>query len=275
MMDSKAARFILQASVDQETKGRVREFHAGTAFVYAKRLFDRLRPSRNFLGQDIVLRAPLEISDDYDRCISIPLPDGKATGRRGSLRKFTTDALPFQAVTHVITNAIFQSRSPNGRAYASAGDLYPVECLLVTLPGRVEGAPKSHIHQISHHTRSLVPYRAPDIEAVLSAALNDELRAEIGDVYFSGQPNFLIIYILDLDKCLARYQERGYRFALMEVGAVYQRFAEAAAAQNIGNLLWSTYGDDKLSRALKLRPHVALPALVQMFAPYGAGESAQ
>lgn len=57
----------------------------------------------------------------------------------------------------------------------------------------------------------------------------------------------------DMRPYLERYGERGYRFALLEVGALTHRLTAGASAAGLGSCIVGGYVDDALSDALDLR----------------------
>jgi SagB-type dehydrogenase family enzyme len=141
------------------------------------------------------------------------------------------------------------------RPYPSAGGLYPVEFFVV-------------INRTGHHSIPPGAYHYLPVDHALGAWSYGCL--ECGTTVLGYQdachpPPVSLVYLLNLHKALFKYQYRGYRHGLMEVGSMYQQAKKEAEKLSLASHCWSNFSDDRISRWLGLHPEHYLPVLVQSF----------
>jgi SagB-type dehydrogenase family enzyme len=161
-----------------------------------------------------------------------------------------------------------------GRPHPSAGRLYPVSVLLALLPSRITGAPPVTVYHLRPIAGLLEPLANPS-EADLATVAMDRASAASDDPLAVEHPAFFLVYAVHLDKAVARYRHRGYRFALLEAGAMCQQAELVAADLELGACLWGGFGDNELAALLGINPAVLLPLVVHfMGRPAAAAASA-
>ncbi|MBI4815946.1 MAG: SagB/ThcOx family dehydrogenase [Deltaproteobacteria bacterium] len=128
------------------------------------------------------------------------------------------------------------------RAYPSAGSCYPIEIYLV--PFQVEDLEPSLYHyRVPEHSLELLR-SFEEISAGLEASLPAGLRR--------AQPAALLVLTIGFERAFAKYQERGYRFALLEAGHMVQNILLVGTAMGLGTTSVGGFFDDPMNRMLGL-----------------------
>lgn len=147
---------------------------------------------------------------------------------------------------------------------ASAGGMYPIHVLAVGL-APIAGAPfkPGEVIHVAFMERAL--YRVGT-----TTALSDFEAACFGwplEGHGSAfdHARLAIVYAFDLDAGTVRYGARGYRFGLLECGAMTQQAALVAQGLGLGSCLFGGFADAKLAVALGFRPRSMLMSCVQVF----------
>lgn len=251
-------------SVDGAVKDRVRRFHEFTSWH---------KPSSGSIpGPECltVTKVPLKLQSDATRRESVlsaaqvarqSLPNAVDVGtdlvRHGSAEAFSTDAPVAFATIEALLSASFRERDGH-RPYPSAGKLYPVEIFVGTFADRIVDGPDgtAHCYQASHGNLHPIP-------SVTEEALRRALFGE-GARHFEGAP-FFVAYFTIWDVALFKYRHRGYRHALLEIGAMTQQASLVARRLGLSDRLSSAFGDHELARAFRVNPAIASPVTVQFF----------
>lgn len=153
--------------------------------------------------------------------------------RRRTNRVFGSKQIPFQAVSRIVHNSmgITDSGRRSLRATPSAGALYPLELRLAAL----------NVRGLKQAIYSYLPYdsvlerltKDVDRELLVDASLHRQLVVQCGMV---------LGIFANWDRLIAKYGDRGYRFALLEAGHAAQNIlltctASRLAAVPIGGFL--------------------------------------
>jgi hypothetical protein len=146
------------------------------------------------------------------------LPSSKAHDRRrlSSCRDFSNERLPWDLVLSVISTAFLNGAGSSQRSYASAGGVFSVEVFLLLLSSRIESGPTSNIGHLLATERCVEPFGTVDEEELMTILNGNGVLDPAATGHYHGRPNFVILYTILLDRALAKYRHRGYRFALME-----------------------------------------------------------
>ncbi len=129
------------------------------------------------------------------------------------------------------------------RAVPSAGALYPLEIYLATF--RVEGArPGLYHYNVLEHSLELI-----------KSGLFDE---ELGEICFLkpyievDKSAFMMLISCVFNRALFKYQDRGYRFILLEAGHVAQNVSLMCHGMGLGSVLIGGFLDDQLNELFGL-----------------------
>lgn len=180
----------------------------------------------------------------------IKLPDPVLTGKlsveealaqRRSVRDYLESPLSLEQVSQLLWAAQGITHPEGLRTAPSAGALYPLEVYLVVydVERLVEGVYKYHPAQ---HELEMVRTGSKRI-ALSQAALDQECIRDapasivIGAVY---------------ERCKRKYEERGYRYTQIEVGAAVENIYLQAESLNLGTVVIGAFHDDKVQRVLDM-----------------------
>jgi SagB-type dehydrogenase family enzyme len=187
------------------------------------------------------------------------LPERPLAGllrERQSCRSFSGSALPLVALSSLLHAGYgITGRAALGggefldRTVPSGGGLYPLE--LYVLAQHVEGLAGGVHHYVPLGHR---------LETVVDARLPQHLTAEL----FLGQPYLMragaiLVVTAWLARSLWKYEDRGYRYMLLEAGHVGQNVLLAATALGLGALPLGGFFDDDLARLLRLGREQEIP----------------
>ena len=120
----------------------------------------------------------------------------------------------------------------DGRAWPSAGALYPVEVFAL-------------LFNVDHPLNGRVVHYEPDtheLTDIASAPSWDALREPLGGQVLVGTPQVVVVFALDCAAMEAKYGTRGGRFALIEVGhAAHALALRLTSSKMVGCELGGTY----------------------------------
>jgi SagB-type dehydrogenase family enzyme len=142
---------------------------------------------------------------------------------------------------------------PTGRRmYPSGGALYTVEVILLTGP-HVRGLnslsalhylPQSQVFEILQDTISEKDYE--HITTLSGAA-------------------FYILYCINLKKSIFKYRLRGYRFALLEVGSMYQNALLEGQNLGLSSRVIAGFSEGHMAQLCAIDTGLLLPTIIQAF----------
>jgi len=195
---------------------------------------------------------------EYLRSRTVALPEpatpaatlAEVLAARRSSRRFTGEALPLAALSTVlhagygVIGSVDLGSEFLERPVPSGGGLYPLE--LYVLAQAVDGldggvyhyAPLGHLLEVVH-------------DHPLPSLLTSEL--------FLGQPYLahagaLVVVTAVLERSLWKYEDRGYRYVLLEAGHVAQNMSLVAAALGLGCLNLGGFFDADVAALLRVDP---------------------
>lgn len=257
---------LLSHAVDSRHRIDVEQFHRRTSLLHGESVGVECTPFlestlyKRMVGQQVRIGASrlggLDASADPGR----PFPF-----RPASQRIFgRSQCLSYHRLQRFILDAFCAPGQRTGRgAVASAGAVYPVHVLLIPrVP--VSGAPflPGQVVHIAFLERALylLTERTPaEFERACFGCEIDDAQGQFGHTAFT------VVYVFDLDIGTLRYGARGYRFGLLECGAMTQQAALAASALGLGSCLFGGFADAQLAVFLGLRPQRMLVSCVQVF----------
>ncbi len=180
---------------------------------------------------------PLHHSDDFQG-----LYTEEAIQRRRSVRKYSNQLMTLEELSRLLynTGGINEERWGNKlRSAPSAGALYPIEVYLVV--HRVEGLEAGLYHYaVKDHALELL--RAEDMRGkIIGHGLMQE---------FLGQANLVLVFTAILQRLRWKYQERSYRYALIEAGHLGQNVYLVATSMGMGACAVGAFLDDNLNSML-------------------------
>ena len=181
--------------------------------------------------------------------ISLPPPGDfqglyteEAIKRRRSVRNYSNQLITLDELSRLLHNTGGINTERWGyklRSAPSAGALYPIEVYLV-------------VHRVEDLKPGLYHYAVKD--HVLELLRADDLRGEIvrhGLMQeFLGQANLVLVFTAVFQRLRWKYQERSYRYALIETGHLGQNVYLAATSMGMGACAVGAFLDDNLNAML-------------------------
>lgn len=161
-------------------------------------------------------------------------------GARSSARKFEPDSeLSLEALSRLLK---FSSglRDKNRRFYPSAGARYPLEVYAA-------------LQNTSKLENGLFHYNVKEhaLEKISGKDEAKKIRESLPEKW-AQDAQIIVIISAKFDRMLSKYQGRGYRFALMEAGALMQNFYLVSAALKLGSTALGAGLDEILEEILDL-----------------------
>lgn len=170
-------------------------------------------------------------------------------------------AADFDALKRIVSGALMSQPREKGIAYMpypSGGALYSVLSFVCRTSAATQGWPESDTaFQVQPFARTLESLNVRRPPEEIFDALCGGATAQL------GSPSFAIVYAVHIDRALFKYRYRGYRVALMEVGAMYQRMTAEVQARQLKTRVWAGFSDCRVASVLGLDTTHILPMAVQ------------
>lgn len=188
----------------------------------------------------------LNLNNEFDLHLSY------STTNLKSCRKFSNKKINISDFTWLLSNS-FLSNEGGHRIYGSAGALYPVEPIKDNM---VVGLPQG-VYGIDYLNKALKKVNTKVDFKKLSHSISPYTGQLISSIF--------ICYIFSMTRTVVKYNYRGLRHMLIEVGSMAQAFRLNGLARinNFGDVSWSGFDDKALKDSLGLR--IMKPVLLQFF----------
>ena len=200
---------------------------------------------------------PVELYKAYPSAHRVPLPSppadaqldeglaaARAISERRSTRDYASTPMTADELSRVLylTAGITSGLHGNARRAApSSGALYPIE--LYPVVHRVEGVPPGAYHY-AYREHALEEVRAGDLRRlVVDQGISQSFLGECGVVLFVS---------MILQRMRPKYQDRSYRYGLLEAGHVGENAYLAATALGLGACGVGAFMDDAINEMLGL-----------------------
>lgn len=192
----------------------------------------------------------LNFNNEFNLQLPLPISNIK------SCRKFSDKKILMDDFKYLMSSSFFTNEEGH-RIYGSAGALYPVEPLIVNLSdSAIIDLPKG-IYGLDYLNRSL--------RKLNTEVDSEKIKYNISP--YTGQliSSIFICYIFSITRTVAKYNYRGFRHMLIEVGEMTQTFRLKGSTliPNFGDVSWSGFDDKGLKENLGLKN--MYPVLLQFF----------
>jgi SagB-type dehydrogenase family enzyme len=169
--------------------------------------------------------------------------------KRQSTRSFSSSAVEMSAIFTLLQRAVMARQEGdqelNGRRpYASAGGIYSIEHYVLCL--NISGKEQPSTAYCDSRSGRLLHV---DSQAPREALLTSLGLREDGETV----PAFAIVQTIDIERSTRKYQERGYRFGLLEAGLSAQTLCLVGTSMGLGSIIWGGYYDHLLDDELRIR----------------------
>jgi SagB-type dehydrogenase family enzyme len=168
------------------------------------------------------------------------LPTEEAIARRHSTRTYAGTTMALDELSRVLWLTCGMNYERGGlRSHPSSGALYPIEVYPVV--HNVDGLePGVYHYGIQDH--SLASVRTGDLRA---AVVRQGLMQE-----FLGQANVVLVLTVIFQRMRFKYQDRTYRYGLIEAGHIGQNTYLAATSMGLGACAVGAFMDDAINKML-------------------------
>lgn len=146
--------------------------------------------------------------------------------------------------------------------YPSAGGLYPILPIVYIFDENVlRGVPIKGCYLFDSTKLQLILLKEYDEKTMKM------VRRQINPTENRLFSNLAIGYAIDIKRAITKYRKRGYRYALIEVGAMSQCFRETISKfdNKLGDFCFAGFNDNALTYLSGLNPRLAPIALIQWF----------
>jgi SagB-type dehydrogenase family enzyme len=250
----------LRAVVDPDVLREVMIFHARSTFFFDKKLSGRV----NIRLPSDELSQTLSSNDRwmFEGSPAIELPtskDAPSWKREGSAAAFAENCkISLQELSSIVHNA-FATRNINTslRYYPSAGALFPIQMFLCVLASTDPSQIKTGVYHVLPKSRAIEIVTQASTETLLAPL-------ERGGLPETLRPSMYIVYAMNFDVALFKYGYRGYRFALLEAGAIAMQAELVGRWYGIGSRMWGGFSDYEIAKLCGMDPTVLSPVIVQL-----------
>lgn len=208
-------------------------------------------------------RSQTVFKEDFDvPILKLPPPRlphqsfGSLLARCGSCRRYSAKSIDADQISALLfatygclSTTVIGSFEEFTRPVPSGGGLYPLEIYLIMM-NCGEIAPGIYHFNPQHHHLAQLPQAALSPATVADLFLSQSFVAEVACI-------FVITAVVD--RSMAKYQDRGYRYMLFEAGHAAQNATLAATALELGTLSLGGFFDLKLAHFLQLDPEIEIP----------------
>ena len=181
--------------------------------------------------------------------VALPAPmtsDGpvtaKAISSRRSTRSYSTKPMTLAGLSQVLflTTGVSADKWGNARRTApSSGALYPIETYAV-------------VHNVEDLDRGVYHYaiREHELELVVAGDMRERVVAQAIEQEFLGECGVVLFLTQVLQRMRPKYQDRSYRYGLLEAGHIGENGYLAAVSQGLGACGVGAFMDDQINEML-------------------------
>ncbi|MDQ3451978.1 MAG: SagB family peptide dehydrogenase [Actinomycetota bacterium] len=170
------------------------------------------------------------------------LPTEEAIARRHSTRNYSGTTMGLDELSRVLWSTCGMNHERGGlRSHPSSGALYPIEVYPVV--HNVDGL-EPGVYHYGLQDHSLASVRAGDLRA---AVVRQGLMQE-----FLGQANVVLVLTVIFQRMRFKYQDRSYRYGLIEAGHIGQNTYLAATSMGLGACAVGAFMDDAINKMLDI-----------------------
>lgn len=236
----------------------VLQFHNKGNLCIDEKFKNRLLPHTLALDQlQSLERSDFEISPFHDEAVRCDSNSENTIRRQRSAKIFGETTIEFSTIKQLLHHS-FGMRADCSRPYPSGGALYPVEVICLVFAEKIKNSPPAGFYHYRPTRHVLQPLNQMDSETMRKVVYHLEMQKV-------AAPLFAFLYVGVIPKMLVKYRYRGYRYALMEAGSMYQQADLIAQTLGLRNKLYSGFNDHELIKFIGLDNLNFIPLVVQSF----------
>lgn len=244
--------FIARDHIDRELLKNVFYFHSNTNNRDSNK-FSVFPPNFTQLSEEQI--RSMQFKEYEFGGEQIPCGDGVAVKRYPSAQKFKLHAHPLELRKFQKVLKLSFGENQARRSYPSGGALYSAQAIVYAR--NIESIVPSAYHYLP---------KTNSLERLTSLNCQEISRYLFLNKDYSQLENydFFVLYVILIEKVLAKYGARGYRLALLEVGSMYQSLIGELEIEGLRSRIWGGFEDETLAAALGIDPRVAWPVVTQI-----------
>lgn len=248
----------LGANLNIEMLDEVLHFHNKGNVCVDHKFRNRIIPHNLTLEELRSLeRSDFELSPFHDAEILCDADREIKIRRERSAKVFGSEWIAFSKIKTLLKNA-FVAGKDGGRPYPSGGALYPVEVICLIFSEKIRNSPPSGFYHYRASLNALQPLRLLSSEIMRDTIYAMEMKE-------TNAPHFAFLYVGVVSKMLVKYRYRGYRYGLMEAGAMFQQADLVGQSLDLKNKLYSGFNDHEIIKTIGLDRMNFIPFVLQSF----------
>ncbi|WP_150272760.1 SagB/ThcOx family dehydrogenase [Paenibacillus tepidiphilus] len=248
--------YIYNLCLPKKIENYIIKFHQSSSFMQNKYSLNNNTNSEIYFWLRQIEKSDV-LPEYYEQKIDLKKLDN--LNIKGSFREYNPEMnFTFEELSQVINSSFGRDMNNLSKRYGSAGALYPVIPLLLHF--KTDNLLESGAYVYHSLDQSLLKIKSWTIEEA------HNIKSNV--CFFSDKlPNTCIAYAIDIRRAIVKYHIRGYRHALIEVGAMSQVFKESLhqLKDNVGEVSWSGFNDNELSYKCGLNVRLCPIVMLQWF----------
>lgn len=237
---------------------QILQFHHKGNMILDKKFSMRVAPFSMALDQLQTLeRSDFEITPFHDEDIHCDADSLSPILRKRSAYKFADQVVPFSKVKALLAHS-FKKQKDGSRPYPAAGALYMIEVVCALFAEKLSAAPMSGFYHYRPSLNVLQPIKLADSNEIREVMFKQDNTG-------TQSPNVAFLYVMVLNKAVVKYRYRGYRYALMEAGAMFHQADLVGQSEGLINKIYSGFNDHEITKFIGLDRMNFLPMVIQSF----------
>lgn len=250
---------LLLAGQERDIDDAVDLFHERTKY-YRNAFLERSIAIKNHLHRPSLVYGDLRNRKRYIDARRIPLPTARLGRRsfdrtllaRRTRRRFSAEPMSVSELGDILglgygtsgqtPSSVLKNDLVHLRTFPSAGSLFPHELYVITL--NIRNVPRliAHYSWEDHSLSTVV--RQPDFRKLKEVFMDED------DVVLSG--NVVVVLTLVHQRSTRKYGPRGYRMAVLEIGAATQNISLVGESRGLSVLNYQGFLDQELAEIMDL-----------------------
>ena len=144
----------------------------------------------------------------------------------------------------------FNFKPNKTRTYPSAGGLYPIELFLGIDKSNFQDNIKTGLYHYNMKEKELCFINSHNIYK------ENLLKQQV--------PSFILLYFINIERAIVKYDNRGYRHALIETGIMSNLIDNNSNILGLSTKCWSSFDDRRLCKIFDFNSNLMLPVMIQM-----------
>ncbi|MES2934181.1 MAG: SagB/ThcOx family dehydrogenase [Pseudomonadota bacterium] len=249
--------------IEQQRQDDMETFHERTKF-FPSTILNKSIKVGNYMNYRPYVSQMVSNFKSYPLSSRIELPEpnqiamsfSEIQNSRCSTRQYSAEPISLQMLSDLLAASAgvnrlehhpkFPDLEIRKRVYPSAGNLFPVEIYPVILRGEGLSPCVTHYDAIKHRLDII------EDDVTKEKVANAMADFEITGTGYTRDISLIIVLTAVFQRSVTKYEERGYRFAMLEAGLLGNNFSLAATGLGMRSLNWGAYYDGLTDELLRV-----------------------